>query len=50
MTKALQIKDFPNYYITESGDIYSRNYHRSGKIKKMSLANAGGFQWRYKER
>lgn len=35
MSKALQIKDFPNYYITDSGDVYSRNYNKSGRIKKL---------------
>lgn len=35
MSKAFQIKDFPNYYITESGDVYSRNYNRTGRIKKL---------------
>lgn len=33
--KALQIKDFPNYYITDTGDVYSRNYHKSSRIKKL---------------
>lgn len=28
----MQIKDFPNYYVTESGDVYSR---ASGRIKKL---------------
>lgn len=27
MVKALQIKDFPDYYITDTGDVYSRKYH-----------------------
>lgn len=25
MSKALQIKDFPGYYVTDTGDVYSRN-------------------------
>lgn len=33
--KALQIKDFPDYYVTDHGDVYSRNYHRTGRIKKL---------------
>jgi hypothetical protein len=33
MAKAFQIKDFPNYYITDSGEVYSRR--NSGRIKKM---------------
>lgn len=27
MVKALQIKDFPEYYVTDMGDVYSRIYH-----------------------
>ena len=37
MSRALQIKDFPDYYATDSGDIYSRNYERTGRIKKLIL-------------
>lgn len=33
--KTFQIKDFPNYYITAAGDIYSRNYNKTGRIKKL---------------
>ncbi len=33
--KAFQVKDFPNYYITDTGDIYSRNYNHTGRIKKL---------------
>lgn len=29
------IKDFPNYYITDTGVVYSRNYNHTGRIKKM---------------
>ena len=35
MSKALQIKDFPGYYVTDTGDVYSRNYHQTGRIKKL---------------
>lgn len=35
MSKIAKIKDFPDYYISDSGDVYSRNYKRTGKIKKM---------------
>jgi hypothetical protein len=35
MAKALQIKDFTNYYITDSGEVYSRNYNRTGRIIKL---------------
>lgn len=39
MSKALQIKDFPEYYITDTGCVYSRKeYHNPcGRIKKMAL-------------
>ena len=38
MTKALQIKDFPDYYVTDTGDVYSRNIEKNpcGRIKKMN--------------
>lgn len=29
MVKALAIKDFPDYYICDNGDVYSRKYHPS---------------------
>ena len=37
MVKALQIKDFPDYYITDTGDVYSRNLYKnpSCRIKKL---------------
>ena len=35
MSKALQIKNFPDYYITDTGDVYSRNYLGTGRIKKL---------------
>ena len=35
MVRTLRIKDFPNYYVTENGDVYSRNYKGTGRIKKM---------------
>ena len=35
MVRALQIKDFPKYYVTDTGDVYSHGYGRAGHIKKM---------------
>lgn len=39
--KALPIKDFPKYYITDTGDVYSRvvrkNNNPEGRIKNMAL-------------
>lgn len=47
MVRALQIKDFPDYYVTDTGDIYSRKYHKvfnpNTRIKKINpiLQNTG---------
>ena len=40
MKKALKIKDFPDYYITDTGDVYSRQTHKNpnGRIRKMQPA------------
>lgn len=35
MSRALQIKDFPDYYATDNGDIYSRHERWGGRIKKI---------------
>lgn len=46
MVRALQIKDFPNYYVTENGDVYSRNYNHTGRIKKLTPhKNYKGYLW-----
>lgn len=37
MSKALQIKDFPGYYVTDCGDVYSRDYNHTGRFKKRQL-------------
>lgn len=41
MIRALKIKDFPDYYVTDMGDIYSRAsnkyYNHEGRIKKLQL-------------
>lgn len=36
MVRAIQIKDFPKYYITDTGDVYARDYAKTGRIKKMA--------------
>lgn len=36
MSKVFTIIGYPGYYITDSGEIYSRNYRRTGRIKKLS--------------
>lgn len=33
--KKAQIKDFPSYIITDSGEVYSCNYKNIGKFKKL---------------
>lgn len=41
MIRALKIKDFPDYYITDVGDVYSRYVNKynnpTGRIKKLKL-------------
>ena len=32
--KALKIKDFPDYYVTDSGEVYSRK--GNGRFRKLS--------------
>lgn len=36
MNTMVKIKNFPKYYITNNGDIYSANYRRTGNIKKLT--------------
>lgn len=43
MIKSVEIKDFPNYSITETGIVYSHNYRNSGKTKKLSLSKKDGY-------
>ncbi|MBP5789218.1 MAG: HNH endonuclease [Neisseriaceae bacterium] len=43
MSRAFKIKDFPEYYVTDSGDVYSRNdngfnNNPQGRIKKLKQA------------
>lgn len=33
--KAFQIKDFPDYYVTDTGDVYSINCNYLGRIKRL---------------
>jgi hypothetical protein len=35
MVNSIQIKNCPEHYITDSGDVYSRNYNKTGRIKKL---------------
>lgn len=34
-TKSCKIKDFPDYHITTSGQVYSLDFHRTGRIKRL---------------
>lgn len=35
MSRALQIREFPGYYVTDAGYVYSRNYAKTGRIGKL---------------
>lgn len=45
MTKAFCIKNYPEYYVTENGDIYSRyinnKHNQAGRIKKIKPDSCG---------
>ena len=49
MSKAMQLKDFPKYYITDTGDLYSRT---SGRFKKLKLYKnrTGYFQYNFSKK
>lgn len=36
-----EIKDFPDYLISDTGEVYSKNYHRSGILKKLKPGTNG---------
>jgi len=38
VVRAFQIADFPGYYVTDRGDIYSSNYAKTGRIKKLTIS------------
>ena len=42
MVKALPIKKFPEYYVTDMGDVYSRK-GKLGRFKKLKLSNSCGY-------
>lgn len=46
MIKALRIKDFPDYYITDTGDVYSRqsSHNPTGRIKKIISVNCNSYR------
>lgn len=41
MKKLIELKDFPGYYVTDEGDVYSVNYNRMGFVKKMKPSKDG---------
>lgn len=43
MSLVARIKGFENYYVSECGNVYSRNYRHTGRIKKLKteLSNCG---------
>lgn len=45
MSRALQIKDYPNYYVTDTGDVYSRGMENNhGRFRKKILTkNPDGY-------
>lgn len=40
MSKALEIKDFPGYFVTDCGDVYSRSFNKTGRFKKLKFWKA----------
>lgn len=38
MIKVIQISGFPEYYASDAGYIYSRNYAKTGRIKKLAFS------------
>ena len=38
MSKCIQIKGHPGYYVTDTGYVYSRNYAKTGRIKKLAVS------------
>lgn len=43
MSRAFEIIGFPGYYVTDMGDVYSRNYNRTGRIKKIIPHKVRGY-------
>lgn len=44
MTTIKQVRDFPEYMITDDGRIFSANYRKSGRIKELSACdNSRGY-------
>ena len=47
MVKMFEIKDFPGYFVTKDGDIYSKytkyKYHKNKGIIKMKFTKKDGY-------
>lgn len=45
MVKALRIKNYPEYYVTDNGDVYSRKIYNNskGRIKKLKQMRHKGY-------
>lgn len=43
MSKSFKINDFQDYFATDNGDIYSRNYNGTGRIKKLKPQKYRGY-------
>lgn len=41
MSKALPVKDFPHYYITDAGEVFSRVRCNNYRIKKLRVLSGG---------
>lgn len=42
MSKVVQVQDFYDYYITNTGSVYSRNYRQTGRFKKLKTEQIKG--------
>lgn len=43
MSRKVPVDGFPNYYVTDAGDIYSTNYLNTGRVQKLTPINNKGY-------
>ena len=43
MSKKTRVNGFPNYYVTDTGDVYSINYLNTGRVRKLTPINNKGY-------
>lgn len=43
MSELVEIKGFPNYLITDDGEVFSTNYHNSGKVHEVKQHDNFGY-------